>query len=1060
MSLSRGVLAELCSYVQEKCNTIFGSKFWDCRLACSVEYGTKTDKFENRIFALSKFRVFILHGKTPSSLKIDRTFHILAIRIIQIVNDNEVCFGLDESFLGKRRIFIRLENGSKNIALSVLSALKHYFPDIIQNLRNLLELIPSDLYDKFWFLPSSRPYLPCHNFRRSYAAICDYYDQPFRDEVVWDVEKIYATHGIHILRLDDFTHLLPRDLLSIVAVCQYSCYFTGLCIDDVRLGSDLVDIILSVVRNSRSLKVLILRNCALPKDFIASFSNALQGNASSLEEVDFSKNVLDDKKGFVALSSLLSKLTSLQSLTLSECAMSEKSVNQVCCGILQGIKANTIPDCKFLSTLDFSGNNLKDDVSDLLQLLSLCISLRVLNLSGTGINIDKLWGSLIYGGLQLEILKLAGCQTGRRSKESAQQMKEYFSTAVALKELDFSNTTLNADILKALLLGLASNQQLKPFTLCLNNICDRSSMAVLETCLIGVDVCTLSLKDNNLDSELLPVVLATSQMHHLTKLDLSGANFPNCKRGAKNSTMVSNILLEIVKLVGEDDSRLNELLIADCRLGSHLSILLNTLGVSSSLHYLDISGNEMGNFGARLLAKALQINTSLETVLIDKNQITGDGYVDIAHSLILNSTLISLPFPVIDVAESLNRTDRGKTLAALTEIEACIEKNRAGRSHSEKQYICSIIASKQEIEFCDGGNSKIGLEEMKQSLNAIDLSEQQDIELEKVAYDVMSRLDDVLLSDVKQALHPIMKAAEKEGLSERALSIKCSSLSRTALMNNISSYLCKTKWKLISETIQGIVNDYRVQCNNNIAKNDVGLQNGNHGSSSATAANSAKLVTVRSHRPKSVISELSNDEIGEKVNLDAPPMPSALNHPSKCRPRPMRNFKRIKPQILVEESQQSYSGSENGENFALYDTAANESITCSPGESEIDAHSSNLSISDECRSGSPAIMRSCVMLPHSQENFTGTGFGVGQQSAPSVSSSANASTSTAPPIVPRRNKPGASLVPPTLPPKPDQTISIRPVSCTIDSDNKSGRKSVADMARLFSSTDAPFSRRS
>lgn len=64
--------------------------------------------------------------------------------------------------------------------------------------------------------------------------------------------------------------------------------------------------------------------------------------------------------GFVALSSLLSKLPSLQSLTLSECAMSEKNVNQVCYGILQGIKANTIPECKFLATLDFSGNNLKD----------------------------------------------------------------------------------------------------------------------------------------------------------------------------------------------------------------------------------------------------------------------------------------------------------------------------------------------------------------------------------------------------------------------------------------------------------------------------------------------------------------------------------------------------------------------------------------------------------------------------------------------------------------------------------------------------------------------------
>jgi hypothetical protein len=73
--------------------------------------------------------------------------------------------------------------------------------------------------------------------------------------------------------------------------------------------------------------------------------------------------------------------------------------------------------------------------------------------------------------------------------------------------------------------------------------------------------------------------------------------------------------------------------LSDCRLGVHLSVLLNTLGVASSLRSLDISGNEMGNFGARLLAKALQINPSLETLYIDRNQITGDGYADLAHAL-------------------------------------------------------------------------------------------------------------------------------------------------------------------------------------------------------------------------------------------------------------------------------------------------------------------------------------------------------------------------------------------------------------------------------------------
>lgn len=170
---------------------------------------------------------------------------------------------MDEGSLGKRRPFFRSENGAKNMVIHLLSAIKHYFPDSVHNIRwrlpltpldhpfwqhsicsrikaaeistfrqisayrtgctnlksvnlvfinlsgsviqsqlfklrlwhaegevasvfrTLVELSPADLYDEFVLLPNSRPYLPCHNFRRSYAALCDFYDQPFRDEVVW-----------------------------------------------------------------------------------------------------------------------------------------------------------------------------------------------------------------------------------------------------------------------------------------------------------------------------------------------------------------------------------------------------------------------------------------------------------------------------------------------------------------------------------------------------------------------------------------------------------------------------------------------------------------------------------------------------------------------------------------------------------------------------------------------------------------------------------------------------------------------------------------------------------
>jgi hypothetical protein len=76
---------------------------------------------------------------------------------------------------------------------------------------------------------------------------------PVRDEVVWDVEKIYASHQTRVLRLDDFTHLLAklvvcvclllmikilflyRDLVPIVAVLKYSQWFNGIIIDNLKL---------------------------------------------------------------------------------------------------------------------------------------------------------------------------------------------------------------------------------------------------------------------------------------------------------------------------------------------------------------------------------------------------------------------------------------------------------------------------------------------------------------------------------------------------------------------------------------------------------------------------------------------------------------------------------------------------------------------------------------------------------------------------------------------------------------------------------------------------------
>lgn len=56
---------------------------------------------------------------------------------------------------------------------------------------------------------------------------------------------------------------------------------------------------------------------------------------------------------------------------------------------------------------------------------------------------------------------------------------------------------------------------------------------------------------------------------------------------------------------------LQSLSVAESRLKLGTNVLLSALGSNTSLVSLDISGNAMGDTGAKMLAKALQINTKL-----------------------------------------------------------------------------------------------------------------------------------------------------------------------------------------------------------------------------------------------------------------------------------------------------------------------------------------------------------------------------------------------------------------------------------------------------------------
>ena len=56
---------------------------------------------------------------------------------------------------------------------------------------------------------------------------------------------------------------------------------------------------------------------------------------------------------------------------------------------------------------------------------------------------------------------------------------------------------------------------------------------------------------------------------------------------------------------------LQSLSLADSRLRSRGTVLVNALGSNTCLRKVDLSGNNMEDIGAKMLSKALQINTTL-----------------------------------------------------------------------------------------------------------------------------------------------------------------------------------------------------------------------------------------------------------------------------------------------------------------------------------------------------------------------------------------------------------------------------------------------------------------
>eukprot|EP00075_Anas_platyrhynchos_P016760 XP_027306013.1 F-actin-uncapping protein LRRC16A [Anas platyrhynchos] len=643
-----------------------------------VKLETKGDKVENKILILASCRAFLLTSRIPTKLEL--TFSYLEIQGVTSCKPGQLIMETEKCSISMK---MASSEDVNEVLAHIGTCLRKIFPGLSPvRIMKKVTMEPSErltTLQALWDSQTVAELGPCGGFSQMYACVCDWLGFPYREEVQWDVDTIYLTQDTRELNLQDFSHLDHRDLIPIVAALEYNQWFTKLSSKDLKLSTDVCEQILRVVSRSNRLEELVLENAGLRTDFAQKLASALAHNPNSgLHTINLASNPLEDR-GVSSLSIQFAKLPKgLKHLNLSKTSLSPKGVNS----LSQSLSANSLI-ASTLVYLDLSGNALRgDDLSSLYNFLAQPNALVHLDLSNTECALDMVCGALLRGCLQhLAVLSLSRTLfSHRKGKEVPPSFKQFFSSSLALMQINLSGTKLPPEPLKALLLGLACNHNLKEVSLDLSSCELRSGGAqVLEGCIAEIrNITSLDISDNGLESDLSTLVVWLSKNRSIRHLAL-GKNFNNMK--SKNLTPV---LDNLVQMIQDEDSPLQSLSLADSKLKTEVTIIINALGSNTSLTKVDISGNAMGDMGAKMLAKALQINTKLRTVIWDKNNITAQGFQDIAVALEKNYTLRFMPIPMNDASQAL-KTNPEKTEEALQKIENYLLRNHETRKYLQEQ---------------------------------------------------------------------------------------------------------------------------------------------------------------------------------------------------------------------------------------------------------------------------------------------------------------------------------------------------------------------------------------
>ena len=337
------------------------------------------------------------------------------------------------------------------------------------------------------FKRSSRTYLDCYGFSKTYRAYCNVLGTSVRDDIPWLADNIWPKHRHTLLDLSKFPGLQPKDVEPIVWAMAANPFFTGLKICNRNIAC--VDACAFLLENSPNLREVVL--CGT-KDFwkdLSSFVEKTHVTSVTLNFMDTS----DEKVVCAVVSNLLSSNARLEFLKVE--SLPKKSLS------LFGTVFNDLKSGN-LTVLDLSNNCLGNDtVMALSHFLSTSNRITRLNINACSLNnLEVVFDALVRGCVvHLKDLDVGG----NHIRAESPSFITFLKTCASIQSLNLSKTKIGGQIFKMALKSIGENGSIKRLSLNIssNDFSPRDCGIVIEE-LNGINSSlSLNISDNSFDGD-------------------------------------------------------------------------------------------------------------------------------------------------------------------------------------------------------------------------------------------------------------------------------------------------------------------------------------------------------------------------------------------------------------------------------------------------------------------------------------------------------------------------------------------------------------------------------